>query len=100
MAADAASFNTVMFSTSFGFTLSILPGTPSIITSGLLVPMVVIPLINMVELLPGAPLVLVADKPGTLPCKASDICRVCLPPTSLALILVIEPVKSFFFCVP
>ena len=99
---EAASFNTVIFSTSLGFTSLILPGTPSIITNGLLSPIVVTPRTRiLLAASPGAvPLFRLTITPETAPCKAVDNCVVFLAAKSSPLIAPTDPVKSFFFTVP
>ena len=67
MAAEAASFSTEIFSTSAGLTSPIAPGAPSMMTSGELSFIEVMPRMRMVALAPGAELVLVTVTPGKAP---------------------------------
>ena len=98
---DAASFKTDMLSTSFGFTSLILPGTPSIITNGLVSPIVVIPRTRILPAAaPGALLSRVTVTPAIAPCNAVDNCVVLRAAKSSPFIAATEPVRSFFFMVP
>ena len=100
MAADAASFRTEICSTSSGFTIDMSPGTPSIITRGSDVLIVVTPRSRNVPVDPGAFPSLVTLNPATAPCSAVDKLVECLSAIACSPIVPIAPVRSFFFMVP
>src|SRR5882757_10142137 len=101
MEADAASFRTVMLSTSFGFTSYILPVMPSMRTRTEVLLKVPVPLMVMLApSLPGVPEPWLTYMPGDNPASEEDILVVGLLSSSFEPIVATEPVRFTFFCEP
>ncbi|MNE27110.1 hypothetical protein D3C80_1205050 [compost metagenome] len=100
IAAAAPSLSTSMLSISLGLTLLIVPGKPSMIYSGSLLPKVLTPRILTCTPAPAIPLFFCTLTPAATPCNASAGFVVARFARSFVLILAIAPVTSDFFKVP